>query len=153
LTAVDWTSTMASMTSKLDSSMSDGDLRRSRAYYRDFFPAMLAYCLLLPLVIAFGDLQGQSPLRFVWAMLPVLPVLVVVWAVWRHLNRQDEYQRLVLLQSLAVGFAGCVVAAVVMGFLGLAGLGVSAGPWMIFGAGMACWAAAAVAQTMFDRQR
>jgi hypothetical protein len=144
---------MTGMTSDLDSSPSDGDRRRSRAYYRDFFPAMLAYFLLVPVVIAFGDLHGRSSLRFAWAMLPVLPLLFAVWAVWRHLNRQDEYQRLMLLQSLAVGFAGCVVAAVVMGFLGLAGLVALAGPWVIFGAGMAGWAAAAVAQNAFDRQR
>ena len=114
---------------------------------------MLAYLLLLPAVVAFGDLHGRSPLRFVWAMLPVLPMLVVVWAGWRHLNRQDEYQRLVLLQSLAGGFACSVVAAVVVGFLALAGANSAAGPWVIFGVGMAGWAVTAVAQAMPDRQR
>ena len=61
------------MTSNLDKSdRSDGDRAKARAYVREFIPAMLAYCVVIVLVLTFGDLDGSSPWRFVWAVLPVL---------------------------------------------------------------------------------
>ncbi|WP_432544478.1 hypothetical protein [Kineococcus sp. SYSU DK002] len=131
------------MTSKLDSTApSSGDRARTRAYLRDFAPAMAAYVVAIVVVVAWGGLDGQSPWRFAWAMLPVLPVLGVVRAVVRGLRRSDEYAQLVQLRGLAVGFAVTVVACVVLGMLAVAGLDVPAGPWLAFGAGMASWAVA-----------
>lgn len=100
---------------------------------------MLAYCLVLVLVLTFGDLDGTSPWRFVWAVLPVLPLIWVCLAVVRHLRRLDDYQQRLTLLSLGVGFAVAMAAAVSMGLLGAAGLQATATPWIIFGAGMAGW--------------
>ena len=132
------------MTSDLDSRRhSDGDRARSRAYAREFAPAMGAYAVVLVAVVVLGDLDGDSPWRFAWALLPLLPVLAVVRAVVRALRRSDEYAQLVQLRALAAGFAVAMLACVALGLLGAAGLVVPAAPWTAFGAGMLTWGVAA----------
>ncbi|UQU66670.1 hypothetical protein COUCH_10565 [Couchioplanes caeruleus] len=131
------------MTSELDTSVpSRRDRARAVAYIRDLAPAMAAYVVAIVVVVAWGHLDGESPWRFVWALLPVLPVLGVVRAVVRGLRRSDEYAQLIQLRGLAVGFAVAMVAYVVLGMLTIAGLSTPAGPWIAFGAGMVSWAAA-----------
>jgi hypothetical protein len=133
----------SSMTSKLDSNVrSRGDRARTRAYFRDFAPAMAAYVVAIVVVVTWGGTEGESPWRFAWALLPVLPVLGVVRAVVRGLRRSDEYAQLVQLRGLAVGFAVAMVACVVLGMLAVAGLSVPAGPWLAFSAGMLSWVVA-----------
>jgi len=129
------------MTSFLDrSTRSEGDRARARAYYRDFWPSMGAYAIVLAGVGIWGHLDGSSPWRFLWALLPVIPALWTVRAVLRHLGRVDDFQRLLLLQGLAVGFGIAMIASVTVGFLGIAGLRLPAAGWVIYGAGMVGWA-------------
>ena len=135
------------MASNLDSSGgSVGDRSRARAYRRDFWPGMVGYCAVLAVVLVFGQLDGGSPWRFLWAVLPVLPAVWVVRAVVRHLHRIDEFQRLLTFQALSVGFLVAMVVAVTGGFLGFAGLEppfpLAAGCWIVYGAGMLGWAVA-----------
>jgi hypothetical protein len=133
------------MTNNLDrSGQSRGDRARAWAYVREFVPAMVAYCVVLALVLTFGNLDGTSPWRFVWAVLPVLPLIWVCVAVLRHLRRLDDYQQRLTLQGLGVGFAVAMAAAVTMGLLGAAGLQSPVTPWIIFGAGMAGWGITAI---------
>jgi hypothetical protein len=130
------------MTSDLDNSgASRGDRRRSLAYHRDFWPGIVGYAVVLSVVIGAGHLDGTSPWRFVWAVLPVVPAFWVVRAVVRHLGRIDDYQRSLLLRGLAVGFAVAMVASLTIGFLDLAKLGVPAPGWIIYSAGMLGWLA------------
>lgn len=130
------------MTSDLDKPRSAGDRARALAYNWDFWPGIAGYGVVLAAVLAWGDLDGHSPWRFVWAVLPVLPALWTVRAVLRHIRRLDEYQRLLLLEGLAVGFGVAMVAAVTAGFLGIAHLPMRLAPWVIYGAGMLGWALA-----------
>jgi hypothetical protein len=60
--------------------------------------------------------------------------------VFRHVHRVDEYQRLLLLRSLAVGFAVAMLAALTLGFLANAGLRFADAPWLMLAAGMLGWA-------------
>lgn len=134
------------MTSNLDSNgHSSGDKARARAYYRDFVPAILGYCVVMVLVIIFGGLDGTSGWRFVWALLPVIPLIWVVVAVIRHLHRLDDYQQVLLLRGCAAGFAVAMATAVTMGLLEAAGLQTRATGWIVFGAGMAGWGIAGIA--------
>ena len=48
------------------------------------------------------------------------------------------------LQSLGVGFAVAMAAAVTLRLLGAAGLQLLVTPWIIFGAGMAGWGITAI---------
>lgn len=122
---------------------STGDTARSRAYLRDFLPGILAYLVVLAAVLTWGDLDGTGQARWAWALAPTLPAAWIVRAVVRHLHRLDDYQRLLLLQGLAVGFAVAMLAAVTVGFLGIAGLPTMAAGWVVYAAGMAAWLVAA----------
>jgi integral membrane sensor domain MASE1 len=128
------------MTNKLVSQdRSDGDRAIFRAYQLEFWPGIIAYAVLLTGVLLWGDLDGQSPWRFAWAVVPVLPALWIVRAVLRHVRRIDDYQRLLLLQALGGGFAVAMIAAVTMAFLEIAGLRVEGVGWIVYGAGMLGW--------------
>jgi hypothetical protein len=142
------------MTRKLDTSKRDtsrGDRARARAYLREFVPGMVGYCVVLVLVLIFGDLDGTSPWRYVWAILPVLPLFLVLRAVSRHLRRVDEFQQHQLLQGLGIGFAVAMIAAVTVGFLGIAGLDMRLAGWIIFAAGMAGWIVGSAGAAAFRR--
>lgn len=130
------------MTSHLDNAArSAGDRARARAYSRDFWPSLVAYAVVLVGVLGWGHLDGHSSWRYVWALLPVVPALWTVRAVVRHVHRIDDYQRLLLLQGLALGFAIAMITSLTVGFLGSAGLGLpaAAAGWVIYGAGMLGW--------------
>lgn len=128
------------MTNELDSSgWSAGDRARTRAYSRDFWPSMAGYAAALAAALAWGHLDGTSPWRFLWALLPVVPALWTVRAVLRHVRRIDDYQRLLLLQGLAVGFAVAMVASLTVGFLGIAGMPMRSAGWIVYGTGMLGW--------------
>jgi len=142
------------MTRKLDTSKVDssrGDRARAKAYFREFIPGMVGYAVVLVLVLIFGDLDGTSPWRFVWAILPVLPLLLVLRAVSRHLRRVDEFQQHQLLQGLGIGFAVAMIAAVTVGFLGIAGLDMRIAGWIIFASGMAGWIIGSASAAAFRR--
>ena len=128
------------MTNKLDSKdRSEGDRARSRAYQLEFWPGIAAYAVVLTGVLLWGDLDGESPQRFLWAILPVIPALWIVRAVLRHVQRIDEYQRVLLLQALGGGFAVAMIASVTIAFLEIAGLRLPGVGWIIYGAGMLGW--------------
>lgn len=69
--------------------------------------------------------------------------VVCIVAVVRGLCRSDEYAQLLQFRALAVGFAVGMVGCVVVGMLALAGLHLTATPWIVFRAGMLSWAVAA----------
>lgn len=133
------------MTSKLYiRKWSAGDRARAWSYQRDFWPGIIGYLVVLAAVQVWGNLDGHSAWRYLWAVLPVLPALWIVRAVWRHVGRIDDYQRLLLLRGLAGGFAVAMITAVTVGLLDITGL-FSALPiagWIIFGAGMMGWVVA-----------
>lgn len=104
---------------------------------------MVGYLVVLLAVMTWGNLDGDSRWRYLWALLPVLPALWGVRAVVRHVNRIDDYERQLLLQGLAAGFAVAMIASLTVGFLGVAGLALPAAGWVIYGAGMLGWALAA----------
>jgi hypothetical protein len=128
------------MTSNLDSAgVSAGDRAISRTYRREFGLGMIAYFVTLAAMLLWGQLDGESPWRFVWALLPVIPALWIVVAILRHVRRIDDYQRQLLLQGLGVGFALAMVASVTLGFLAIAGLTVPGVAWIIYSVGMLGW--------------
>lgn len=146
------------MTSKLDNSArSSGDRARAVAYVRDFLPGVIGYVAVLLVVLVWGGLDSASPWRFLWALLPLVPILWMVRAVVRHLRRVDEYQRMVLWQSLSAGFSVAMLAALTLGFLGLAGLELpvplATGSWIVFAVGMLSWCVAAAALAQRARSR
>jgi len=131
------------MTNNLDSTTaSTGDKQRSRSYHREFWPGIVAYVVLVSLSPALSQASDGSPWRYVWAVLPVLPALWVVRAVVRHIGRIDDYQRLLMLRGLAIGFGLAMVTSLTLGLLEFTGLDLPTG-WIVYGVGMLGWAIAA----------
>lgn len=131
------------MTSDLDTARSSrGDRARSRAYLLEFGIAMGAYVVVLVAVLLWGDMNGHAPWRLALAVLPAVPAAGIAWAVLRHVRRVDEYQRRILLEGLAVGFALAMIAAITLGLLSAAGLVLAAAPWIVYAVGMVGWAIA-----------
>ena len=102
---------------------STSDVLRRRAILRDTAPAIAV------LVVAQGSLLlldpdgGASAWNLVWSLLPLLPAGWLVWAQLRSLRRADEYQRVLQLQAMAVGFGAMVLLSLTGGLLDAAGIG------------------------------
>ena len=125
------------MTRTLDTA--HGDRERAAAYNLDFWPGMIGYGVVLAGVLAWGGLDGTSPWRYFWVVLPVLPALWVLRAVVRHLGRIDDYQRQLFYRGLSVGFGAAMIVSLTAGFAMIAGLTWTGLPWVIYGAGMLGW--------------
>lgn len=107
---------------------------------------MVAYAALLIAVLIFGGLEGDSPWRFLWAVVPIIPVVWIAVAMVLHVRRIDDYQRLLTLKGLSIGFAVAMLTSATLGFLQIAGLtfeGFGAG-WIVFSAGMISWAVSSI---------
>lgn len=76
-----------------------------KRYTRELMLAMLAYAVAL--VISIGLLRGedQPALRFALAALPLLPVAHIIRAMVRVIRDQDELERRVDLESIAIAAA------------------------------------------------
>lgn len=116
------------------------DTRNARIYLREFGIGMVGYLVAVGLAVTFGD---GGP-RYLWALLPLVPSIWIGWAVWRHLNRLDEYQRVLLLGQFAIGFAAMIATSLTLALLSSTGLSLQAGPWIIYGSGMIAWGIAAI---------
>ncbi len=93
----------------------------SKRYAREFIIAMLAYAVvIIASQLALNNL-GDSPWRFLLALLPVIPVLFLVSGFVRYLSEIDELQQRIQLQAIgfAAGTTGLLTFA--YGFLELVG--------------------------------
>jgi hypothetical protein len=115
------------------------ELRQRSAYRRDFIPSILGYVVVLAVSLSLAGEAVDSTGEWVLVMLPVVPALWAVRAVVRQLRRLDEYQRMLQLEAMAVGFGVAMVAAITVGFVGVAGSATLAAGWIIYGAGMLAW--------------
>jgi hypothetical protein len=101
---------MASRTSNLER-------RQQRAELRDAAPAFVAL-IVTNAIVAVADLE---PDRHGWHVaVALLPLPAALWLAWVHvrvLRRCDEYQRIVHLQALAIGFLVSMLIALTGGLL------------------------------------
>ena len=82
---------------------------------------MAGYMVLLAISqLVIADM-AEGALRYAIAASPVLPTLVVVYAMFRWLADTDEMQRRIMLESLAMGFAGGTVVMLGYGLAQFAG--------------------------------
>ena len=105
-----------------------------KRYLREFIPAMLAY---MALILLFGTLVQRTEStawRAVLALLPLLPILLVIRAMIRVIRDQDELERRIDLEAIAI-------AAMVTGFGFFSfGLLLSAGVgWRVSADAIAIW--------------
>ncbi|MEX1827969.1 hypothetical protein [Luteibacter sp. CQ10] len=74
-----------------------------KRYYRELFPAMLAYVLLILLAVSWLKTLEGTMARTVVTLLPVVPIAFVIRAMVRVIRDQDEFERLIDLQAIAIG--------------------------------------------------
>ncbi|MGE7137324.1 hypothetical protein ACQKIE_06800 [Luteibacter sp. NPDC031894] len=76
-----------------------------KRYLRELFPAMVAYVLLLFLSVSWlRTLQGDLA-RTLVTLLPVLPIAYVIRAMVRVIRDQDEFERRIDLEAIAIAGA------------------------------------------------
>lgn len=122
--------------------MSDGDRARQRAYFREFFPAIVLFVVA---VFAATALVGDDPsvARRLLLLIPLIPALWCTRAIVRWVQRSDEYARAVQLEALAVGFGAAMFTAIAVGTVGAVSEPNRFNqftPWLIYSVGMITWA-------------
>jgi hypothetical protein len=107
----------------MDERKSSSDVARERAAFRDIVPGLVALVVLQGSLVIIDPDGGASAANLVWSLLPLLPVAWLVWAQVRSLHRADEYQRMLQLEAMAIGFGVVVVLGMVGGLLDGADVG------------------------------
>lgn len=98
----------------------------SRAAFREAVPAVVLLVLAQAVLYPVDLDAGRNPWHLALALLPLPPALLVMWGQARNLRRADEYQRILQLEALAVGFAAALLIAMTGGFVMSAGYDVAA---------------------------
>ena len=121
---------------------SEVDERQARAELRDSLPG-IALILGGVAILGLVDPEGLSPWNVAWAIVALGSVGWFVWVEARNLRRADEYQRIMRLEALAVGFATVMVLTFAGGLLDEIGVVAARQSLSLtVGAGVVAWATA-----------
>ena len=102
---------------------SNSDTRRAQAAWRDVLPAFALLIVTQGSLIWLKPGRPTSALGVGWAMSPLLAVAWMAWSQVRVLRRADEFQRIVQLEAMAIGFGVMSTLLLGVGLLHGAGLG------------------------------
>jgi O-antigen/teichoic acid export membrane protein len=110
----------------------------NRRYVVQIVICMVAYIAVLFPAVWLLNRGLEGPLKFVVAVAPIVPVAFVFLAVLRYFAATDEFERRVMVESLAVAGGITALLAVTYGFLQNAGLPYLSAwwTWTVF---MASW--------------
>jgi hypothetical protein len=92
-----------------------------RAYHRDLGLSMAVYIVLLFGAIHFGRPMDAGILRTGILVTPMIGFGLMIWTIARQFARIDEYQRLKMLESVAIATAITAGLSFTYGFLETAG--------------------------------
>jgi hypothetical protein len=95
--------------------------RVGRAYRSELLTAIVVYVVLLLASIRYGRPLDGGVLRTVVLLSPMIGFCLMIRAIARHVARIDEYQRLRMLESVALAFAITGAVTFSYGFLETAG--------------------------------
>jgi hypothetical protein len=95
--------------------------RVARAYRADLWTAIAVYVVLLVASIRYGRPLADGLLRTVVLLAPMIGFGLMIRAIARHVARIDEYQRLRMLEGVALAFAITGAVTFSYGFLETAG--------------------------------
>ena len=93
-----------------------------KRYLRELGGAMMLYGFVLVGAMHFGKPMPPGAARTFLLLTPVVPIGLAAWVIARQFRRVDEFVRLRILESIAVGAAVTAVFSMTYGFLELAGL-------------------------------
>lgn len=99
------------------------DVARSHAAVRDMVPGVVTLLIAQGSLVLLDLDGGASGLNLLWSLLPLVPAGWLIWTQLRSLRRADEFQRVVELEAMAIGFASVIVLALAGGRLNGAGIG------------------------------
>jgi len=125
--------------------------RVARAYRAELFMAIAVYVVLLLASIGYGRPLPDGALRTAVLLAPMIGFGLMIRAIARHVRRIDEYQRLRLLEGLALAFAITGAVTFSYGFLETAGYPKLSmfTVWMVMGAS---WGAVCIARALQARR-
>jgi hypothetical protein len=95
--------------------------RVARAYRFDLWTSIAVYVVLLLASIRYGRPMDGGALRTVVLLSPMIGFGLMIRAIARHVARIDEYQRLRMLENVALAFAITGAVTFSYGFLETAG--------------------------------
>ena len=95
--------------------------RVGRAYRIDLWTAIAVYVVMLLASIRYGRPLDDGLLRTAVLLSPMIGFCLMIRAIARHVARIDEYQRMRLLESLALAFGITGAVTFSYGFLETAG--------------------------------
>jgi len=125
--------------------------RVARAYRAELFMAIAVYVVLLLASIRYGRPLPDGALRTAVLLAPMIGFGLMIRAIARHVRRIDEYQRLRLLEGLALAFAITGAVTFSYGFLETAGYPKLSmfSVWMVMGAS---WGAVCIVRALQARR-
>jgi hypothetical protein len=95
--------------------------RVARAYRIELWTAIAVYIVLLAASIRWGRPMADGLARTIVLLSPMIGFALMIRAIARHVARIDEYQRLRMLESVALAFAITGAVTFSYGFLETAG--------------------------------
>lgn len=105
-----------------------------KRYLHEFFPAMLGYVALILVYGALVPRTGSVAGRVVLAMLPLLPIVLLIRAMIRVIRDQDELERRIDLEAIAIAAVSTAFGFFSFGLLLSAGIG-----WKVAPDAVAIW--------------
>jgi hypothetical protein len=110
--------------------------RVARAYRAELWTAIAVYAVLLFVSIRFGRPMDDGLPRTLVLLAPMIGFGLMIRAIARHVARIDEYQRLRMLESVALAAAITGAVTFSYGFLETAGFPKVSmfGVWIVMGA-------------------
>ncbi len=95
--------------------------RVARAYFVELMTALVVYTVLLFAAIRFGRPMQEGWLRTLVLVTPMIGFGMMIRTIVRHVARIDEYQRMRMLENLAIATAITGAVTFTYGFLETAG--------------------------------
>jgi energy-converting hydrogenase Eha subunit A len=113
--------------------------RVARAYFVELMTSIVVYTVLLFAAIRYGRPMPEGWLRTLVLITPMIGFGLMIRAIVRHVARIDEYQRIRLLENIAVAAAMTLAATFTYGFMETAGFEKLSmfSVWLMMGASMA----------------
>jgi len=111
------------MGSPNNSRLSVSDRRRNRDTMTRSIPALGLLLVTQGSLILADPGRPSNALQVAWALSPMIAILWLAWVQVQSLRRADEFQRVVQLESLAIGFGAMVIVGLSGGLLDGADIG------------------------------
>ncbi|MFC0169997.1 hypothetical protein ACFFKC_18145 [Pseudoduganella danionis] len=123
--------------------------KHSQRYLRELGSSIAIYVLLLLPSLIYGPDMAAGAAKTAVLTAPMLGFFLMIWAIARQVQRMDEYQRRLTMESLSLAAAITAAITFTYGFLEIAGYprlsmfvvwGIMGSAWAIMG-WLRCWAA------------